>query len=104
LTVTHGRKSTRTHILVYTVLLIPFAIGAAFTSIGGPVYLATAVVLNAEFLRGAWRIWRRPEAVAEADNYKVEKYVFRFSLLYLFLHFTAFLVEAALKPYGLGGW
>jgi protoheme IX farnesyltransferase len=104
LTVTHGRKSTRTHILVYTVLLIPFAVGAAFTSIGGPVYLATAIVLNAEFLRGAWRIWRRPEAVAEADNYKVEKYVFRFSLLYLFLHFTAFLVEAALKPYGLGGW
>jgi protoheme IX farnesyltransferase len=34
----------------------------------------------------------------------VEKAVFRFSLLYLFLHFAAFLVEAALRPYGLGGW
>ncbi len=104
LTVTHGRKSTRTHILVYTILLIPFAVGAAFTSIGGPIYLAVSLLLNAEFLRGAWRIWRRAEVVAEADNYKVEKSVFRFSLLYLFLHFSAFLVEAALKPYGYGGW
>ena len=43
LTVTHGRKSTRTHILVYTILLIPFAVGAAFTSIGGPIYLAVAL-------------------------------------------------------------
>ncbi len=104
LTVTHGRKSTRAHILIYTVLLVPVAIWAALTSIGGPFTLAVAVALNAWFLVGAWRIWRRDEAVAEADKYAVEKAVFRFSLLYLFLHFGAFLVEAALKPYGLGGW
>ncbi|MDE3237823.1 MAG: heme o synthase [Paracoccaceae bacterium] len=104
LTVTHGRKATRTHILIYTILLAPVAIGAAFTSIGGPIYLATSVVLNAGFLRGAWAIWRRDEVQAEADNYAVEKKVFRFSLMYLFLHFGALLAEAALRPYGLGGW
>ena len=104
LTVTHGRKSTRTHILVYTILLAPVAIGAAFTSIGGPIYLAAALVLNAWFLIGAWRIWRRDETQAEADKYAVEKAVFRFSLYYLFLHFGAFLAEAALRPYGIGGW
>ena len=104
LTVTHGRKSTRLHILVYTLLLVPVAIGAALTSIGGPFTLAVAVVLNAWFVVGAVRIWRRDEGAAEADRYAVEKAVFRFSLLYLFLHFGAFLVEAALKPYGLGGW
>jgi protoheme IX farnesyltransferase len=42
--------------------------------------------------------------VAEADNYAVEKKVFRFSLYYLFLHFGAFLLEAGLKAFGLGGW
>ncbi|MDP3263819.1 MAG: heme o synthase [Tabrizicola sp.] len=104
LTVTHGRKSTRLHILVYTLLLVPVAVGAALTSIGGPFTLAVAVALNAWFVVGAVRIWRRDEVVAEADKYAVEKAVFRFSLLYLFLHFGAFLVEAALKPYGLGGW
>jgi protoheme IX farnesyltransferase len=42
--------------------------------------------------------------VAEADGYRVEKQVFRFSLYYLFLHFGAFLLEAALRSFGLGGW
>jgi protoheme IX farnesyltransferase len=104
LTVTHGRKATRVHILVYTALLVPVALGAALTQIGGPLTLAVAVALNAWFMLGAFRIWRRDEAMAEADKYAVEKAFFRFSLLYLFLHFAAFLVEAALKPYGLGGW
>ncbi|MFT5869518.1 MAG: protoheme IX farnesyltransferase [Paracoccaceae bacterium] len=104
LTVTHGRKETRRQILIYTVLLTPVAIGAAFTSIGGPVYLATAVVLNAMFLRGAWQIWNRDEAQAEADDYGVEKKVFRFSIYYLFLHFGALALEAGLRSFNLGGW
>jgi heme o synthase len=104
LTVTHGRRATRVHILVYTLLLVPVALGAAMTSIGGPLTLAVAVVLNAWFVIGAVRIWRRDEVAAEADKYAVEKAFFRFSLLYLFLHFAAFLAEAALKSAGIGGW
>ena len=104
LTVTHGRKVTRAHILVYTILLVPFALGLGATTIGGPTYLAVALVLNAEFLRGAYRIWARPESVAEADHYKVEKSFFRFSLIYLFAHFAALLAELVLRSYGLGGW
>jgi protoheme IX farnesyltransferase len=104
LTVTHGRKATRAHILAYTLLLVPVALGAAVTSIGGPLTLAVAVVLNAWFVVGAFRIWRRDEVAAEADKYVVEKAFFRFSLLYLFLHFAAFLTEAALKSAGIGGW
>jgi protoheme IX farnesyltransferase len=95
LTVTHGRAATRRHILAYTVLLAPVAVGIGFTAIGGPVYLAAAVVLNAIFLRGAWTLWRRDEADAEADRYAAEKRFFRFSLTYLFLHFGALLAQAA---------
>ena len=104
LTVTHGRKSTRLHILVYTALLVPVGIACALSGIGGPFTLAVAVVLNGWFLVGAYRIWQRDEVTAEGDKYATEKAVFRFSLYYLFLHFTAFLVEAVLKSYGLGGW
>jgi protoheme IX farnesyltransferase len=104
LTVTHGRKSARVHILVYAILLAPVALAAGFTSIGGPVYLAVAAVMNAGFIIGAWRIWRRDEAMAEADRYAVEKRVFRFSLLYLFALFAALLAEAALHHVGLGAW
>jgi protoheme IX farnesyltransferase len=104
LTVTHGRRSTRKHILVYTVILAAFALATAFTSVGGPIYLTTAVVLNALFLKGAVQIWRRDEEICESDNFKVERSFFKLSLLYLFLHFGAILAEALLKPYGLGGW
>ena len=104
LTVTHGRRATRVHILVYTILLALLAVGMGFTSLGGPLYLAVAVVLNALFLLGAVRIWRRDETDAEADNFAVERRFFRLSSLYLFLHFGAILAEAVLRPYGLGGW
>ena len=104
LTVTHGRPATRRHILAYTVLLAVLAIGTGFTAIGGWIYLSFAVVLNVMFLIGAYRIWKRNEDDAEADNYKVERKFFRLSLFYLFLHFGAILVEATLRPWGLGGW
>ncbi|MGR3757702.1 MAG: heme o synthase [Tranquillimonas sp.] len=100
LTVTHGRAATRRHVLIYTLLLAPVAMALAFTSIGGPVYLVAAAVMNGWFLWGAWRIWRRDEGVAQADNYRVEKDVFRFSLLYLFVHFGALLADAALRATG----
>src|SRR6056297_3665280 len=104
LTVTHGRRVTRVHFLVYTILLAALAVGTGFTAVGGPLYLAVALVLNALFLIGALRIWRRDEDAAEADGYAVEKRFFRLSLYYLFLHFGAIALEAALVPYGLGGW
>ena len=104
LTVTHGRPATRRHIIAYTVLLAILAVGTAFTAIGGWIYLAVALVLNALFLKGAYDIWQRDEDMSEADNFAVERKFFKLSLLYLFLHFGAILLEAALKPFGFGGW
>ena len=104
LTVTHGRKSARLHILVYTFILAAVCLAAGITSIGGPLYMTVAVVLNALFIRGAFQIWRRDDAAAEADNYAAERKFFKLSLLFLFVHFGALLGEAALAPFGLGGW
>ena len=104
LTVTHGRRATRVHILVYTVLLAILAVAAGFTSIGGPVYIVVAVVLNILFLRGAIQIWRRDEDASEEDNFLVERKFFKLSLLYLFAHFGAILIEAALSKLGWGMW
>ena len=100
LTVTHGRRATRAHVLAYSVLLVPVALGLALSSIGGPVTMTAAVVLNALFLKGAVAIWRRDEPTAEADGYAVEKRFFRFSLSYLFLHFGALMADAALRGLG----
>jgi len=104
MTVTHGPGATRSHILAYTLLLVPVSMGAGFTSIGGPIYMAVATVLNVWFVKGALEIRHRREAEAEADRFKAERAFFRSSLAYLFLHFGAILIEAALRPYGYGGW
>ena len=104
LTVTHGQQATRTHILAYAVLLVPVSIGLGFTSIGGPVYLIAAVAMNIWFVKGAFAIWRRDEIAANADKYSVERSVFWFSIVYLFLHFGMLLVEASLRNFGLGLW
>lgn len=104
--VTAGPRATRVQILAYALILAPVAILPAFTAIGGPVYLAGALVLNALFLHGAWRIWRRDEAAAEADRHLVEKRFFGLSIVYLFLHFCLILAEAGLHAAGLiaPGW
>ncbi|CAM3216859.1 heme o synthase [Paracoccus nototheniae] len=99
LTVTHGRRVARRHIFGYTLVLAPFAIWLGLTSIGGPLYMAVAVVLNAAFIHGGWKILRRAEDEAVADGYAVEKRVFKLSLYYLFLHFLALLVQS-----WMGGW
>lgn len=96
LTVTHGRKTTRLHILVYTVLLALTAVLPLATGIGGPVYGATTVVLNLLFLRGAWRLMHRSDEASRLDHFAVERGFFRFSLWYLFLHFSALVGDAAL--------
>ena len=106
LPVTHGTRSTRNHILGYALVLAPVALAPAFSSIGGPVYLAGALVLNAIFVQGAWALWRRDDAVAATDRFIVERRFFGFSILYLTLHFGLFLAEAALRAHGLtpAGW
>jgi heme o synthase len=86
LPVTHGRKFTQLHVLLYTVILfaaslMPFAYGMS----GWP-YLAAAVVLGGVFLWYAWMIFRRYEdAVARAT--------FKYSIVYLALLFAALLVD-----------
>lgn len=103
LTVTHGRRTTRAYILVYTVLLALIAVGTGFSAIGGLVYLSTAVVLNIWFVIGAVKIWRRSEAESAADQFLVERKFFKLSLFYLFALFLAILCEAGLDRYALGG-
>ena len=104
LTVTHGRRATRAHILCYAVLLAGLAVATGFSAIGGPLYLSVSVVLNVLFLKGAWATWRRDEVAAGADGYRVEKSLFRLSLTYLFAHFGAIALEAGLQSFGMGGW
>ena len=109
LTVTHGRAATRRHIWWYAVALTPVTLGLGLTSVGGPIYMAVALGMQAMFLRGAWAVLRRDEDVADRDGYAAEKRLFRDSLLFLFGLFAAMIVQAAsdatpLSATLMGGW
>ncbi|MEM8570780.1 MAG: heme o synthase [Pseudomonadota bacterium] len=102
MTVVAGFPSTRRSIFVYSLILAATAILVAFTEIGGPVYLAGALILNARLLHDAFWIVRRDEDQAAADGMLREKRFFGFSILYLFLHFVLILVDAILRGLGAG--
>jgi protoheme IX farnesyltransferase len=91
LPVVHGREYTQRSVFAYTlglalVTLMPFFIGMS-----GWFYLVAAIVLNAMFIRYAWRIWRH-------YSDRLAQQTFRFSILYLSLLFAALLVDHYL-PY-----
>ncbi len=92
LPVTHGQRFTQLHILLYTVLLgavsiLPFAI-----RMSGWVYLASAVILAAGFIRHAVKLY-----LSYSDQQA--RATFTYSLYYLAALFAALLVDHYLQPY-----
>jgi protoheme IX farnesyltransferase len=90
LPVTHGEKFTLLHIVLYTIILVivtmmPFSVGMT-----GLIYLFFATILNAIFLYYVVILYR---------NYsdKLSMKIFRYSILYLGLIFTAFLIDHYFK-------
>ncbi len=96
-----GPRATRRQIGLYAVAAAAAAVAPAFTSIGGPVYLAVSAALSAEFVRLSFIVARRSEDAAAKDAHRAEKRLFGYSILWLFLIFGALAAEAALHAAGL---
>ena len=99
--VVRGEEHTRNQILVYTVLLAPFAIAPWL--IGGTswVYGSVSVVLSVFFFALAWPVGRRERA--ENDPMKPEILLFKFSIYYLFILFAALVADRLLFAQGMIG-
>ena len=87
LPVTHGEAFTRLHILLYTILLVLITIVPYLIGMSGLIYLMTAVVTGAEFLRLAVGMVRRPE------DTRLPMRTFKYSITYLAVLFAALLVD-----------
>ena len=87
LPVTHGEAFTRLHILLYTILLVLITIVPYLIGMSGLIYLVTAVVTGAEFLRLAVGMVRRPE------DTRLPMRTFKYSITYLAVLFAALLVD-----------
>jgi len=91
LPVVAGPRTTRRQILLYTIVLAPFAVLPWPLGYSGPVYGVTAIVLGAGFLFHAIRVWRdsQDECGASLTNDAPARAAFRFSLAYLAILFLA---------------
>lgn len=97
LPVTHGAKVTRTQIVIYTLVLVPFSLLPLATGLGGWIYGAAATGLGLTFIAYTLRLARSNagDANAAGPDMKLAKGTFVFSILYLFALFGAVLVEHA---------
>jgi heme o synthase len=86
LPVTHGRKYTQLHVLLYTLILFAVSLLPYVVRMSGLLYLAAAVVLGAVFLVYALRIY-----LAYSDA--LAQKTFRYSIIYLAFLFAALLVD-----------
>jgi heme o synthase len=100
LPVTRGPAETRRQILVYTLIVTPFALIPAATGLGGALYLGVAAIGGAAFVWGALRVFfsRAGEPNAAADTGRARA-LFGISIFYLFALFAAILAERALPLY-----
>jgi protoheme IX farnesyltransferase len=88
LPVVAGDASTRRHILLYTLIVVPIGIAPWPLGFAGALYGATAVVTGAIMVLLAAQVLRERRPVERAS-----KQLFAFSILYLFLLFAVLLVE-----------
>ncbi|MEM6909773.1 MAG: heme o synthase [Pseudomonadota bacterium] len=102
LPVVAGERTTRRHILVYTLVLAPIAIAPWI--IGGTdwVYGSVAVVLSALFIALAVPVVSQ-ESHAQGRTMAAEKRLFKFSIYYLFILFAALVADRALVANGFIG-
>ncbi len=89
LPVTHGVEETRKQIFWYSVVLALSSLVLLPVASLGWIYAGSATVLGALFVLYAWKLYRAPE-----KNDPIELY--KYSLLYLALLFTAIGLDAGL--------
>ena len=90
LPVVAGDRETRRQILAYTLVLVPVTFLPLVTGLSGAVYGVSVAVLGALLIRHAVRVYRD-------DGLVTARAMFFFTILYLFLLFSALLADRAVQ-------
>jgi protoheme IX farnesyltransferase len=88
LPVVAGDRSTRRHIMLYTLILVPLGVAPWLAGFAGLLYGGVALVTGAIMLTLAWQVLNERHPAERAS-----RNLFAFSILYLFLLFATLLVE-----------
>lgn len=90
LPVTHGMEYTQLHVWLYSIALAATTVLPYVVQMSGLIYLVSAIILNAVFLRHSWKIYRHYSDV-------IARKAFAWSIMYLGLLFAALLVDHYIK-------
>jgi protoheme IX farnesyltransferase len=96
LPVVSGVRSTRRHVLAYTLPMVAVALLPWTLGMTGWIYGWSSVALNAIFLFMAVAVWRN--RATEPGGMAPEKRLFAFSILYLFALFGALVADRIFLP------
>ena len=86
LPVTHGEHVTKVHIIVYTAILVVVSVFPYFSSMSGPLYLGSALVLGVGFLVWSGLLMFNSKPTTAMDTFK-------YSIVYLALLFVALVLD-----------
>ncbi len=103
-----GAKSTRLQILLYALVLAITCIAVGFTTLGSPLYIGIAGLLNLGFVALAFKVWRSKAGETAAPNDEASLYavragdraarnLFAYSIVYLFALFAILALAHILK-------
>jgi protoheme IX farnesyltransferase len=95
LPVVAGARQTRRQVVLYTLLMVPFTLLPWFLGLAGMTYGIAASVLGAGFLVSVWRLARdkQDDRGVSLTNDAPARATFKYSILYLFVLFTALMVD-----------
>jgi heme o synthase len=88
LPVVAGDRATKLQMLLYTAILLPVGLAPYWLGISGPLYAVAALMLGLTFLGFAVWVWFD-------KSERAAKRMFGYSILYLFLMFTAMMIDRA---------
>ena len=86
LPVVSGIRETKRQMLLYTVALVPVTLLPVVIGISGAFYASAAAFLGFFFAHHMWQVWKDEDGTAARP-------MFFFSIIYLFLIFTAMLID-----------
>ncbi|MBL4870867.1 MAG: protoheme IX farnesyltransferase, partial [Robiginitomaculum sp.] len=103
-----GAKSTRLQIFMYAIVLAITCLAVGFTTLGSPLYIGIASLLNIGFLALAFKVWRSKAGEKPAPNDEASLYEVRagdraarnlsaYSIVYLFALFGLLAVTHILQ-------
>ncbi len=90
LPITSGIKKTKINIFIYAFLLFPIALSPYFFNFSGLVYFIPASILSSYYLLISYQLLKEKNFTEEN---KIAKKLFGYSILYLFIIFSAILAD-----------